>query len=214
MPLAAAARFGPYFVWEPYDGGVAWLPFADLSDGSVLDDRVGAARAMLARMSGASGVPERVVASVWFLGLASRVVSPLLGAVVTGGGVPTPAALWWRPVDSGPIPVAYRGSATGDDFPGTAVRLIAPVLDAVGRRFHLSGHVLWGNVASALGGAAAMIGPAAARPVADALSRPPLRGRATFAGGRLRRRNCCLYYRIPGGGTCGDCILRAPAAAR
>ncbi|WP_203787341.1 (2Fe-2S)-binding protein, partial [Paractinoplanes rishiriensis] len=23
----------------------------------------------------------------------------------------------------------------------------------------------------------------------------------------LVRRNCCLYYRIPGGGYCGDCVL-------
>ncbi|MEU9111287.1 (2Fe-2S)-binding protein [Streptomyces sp. NPDC048483] len=22
-----------------------------------------------------------------------------------------------------------------------------------------------------------------------------------------RRRNCCLYYRVPGMGTCGDCVL-------
>ena len=23
----------------------------------------------------------------------------------------------------------------------------------------------------------------------------------------FRRRSCCLFYRIPGGGTCGDCVL-------
>jgi FhuF 2Fe-2S C-terminal domain len=23
----------------------------------------------------------------------------------------------------------------------------------------------------------------------------------------LIRRSCCLYYRVPGGGTCGDCVL-------
>jgi hypothetical protein len=29
----------------------------------------------------------------------------------------------------------------------------------------------------------------------------------------FRRRSCCLYYRIPGGGRCGDCALdRAPTA--
>jgi hypothetical protein len=26
----------------------------------------------------------------------------------------------------------------------------------------------------------------------------------------LVRNNCCLYYRIPGGGTCGDCVLTPP----
>ncbi|MEU7551440.1 (2Fe-2S)-binding protein [Streptomyces sp. NPDC044571] len=22
------------------------------------------------------------------------------------------------------------------------------------------------------------------------------------------RRSCCLYYKVPGGGFCGDCVLR------
>ncbi|MFD7559857.1 (2Fe-2S)-binding protein, partial [Streptomyces sp. NPDC059835] len=22
------------------------------------------------------------------------------------------------------------------------------------------------------------------------------------------RRSCCLYYKVPGGGLCGDCVLR------
>ncbi len=26
----------------------------------------------------------------------------------------------------------------------------------------------------------------------------------------FRRRSCCLYYRVPGGGICGDCVLRRP----
>lgn len=34
-----------------------------------------------------------------------------------------------------------------------------------------------------------------------------LRGTAEFAGGRFRRRSCCLFYQVPGGGYCGDCVL-------
>jgi len=61
--------------------------------------------------------------------------------------------------------------------------------------------------------------------------RPDLGGRATVLAERLltwpplaatgelrppeppdarwtfRRLSCCLYYRVPGGGTCGDCVL-------
>ena len=70
----------------------------------------------------------------------------------------------------------------------------------------LSPHVLWGNVSSALGGAVGMLPDP--RPghtlLADLLRRPPLRGTAMLSGAQLRRRNCCLYYRIPGGGTCGS----------
>jgi ferric iron reductase protein FhuF len=26
-------------------------------------------------------------------------------------------------------------------------------------------------------------------------------------GWTFRRRSCCLYYRVPGGAVCGDCVL-------
>jgi siderophore-iron reductase FhuF len=78
--------------------------------------------------------------------------------------------------------------------------------------------LLWGNVASGLTGALAAL--AAAGDVAPRtghatglalLDHPRLAdsGRLELAAGRLRftRRTCCLYYRLPGGGTCGDCPL-------
>ncbi|MEU8820744.1 (2Fe-2S)-binding protein [Actinoplanes sp. NPDC048796] len=212
--LDAAARFGPYFVWEPYDGGSDWRPYTDLVKPEVVAERVEVARGILGRMSGLrrDDIEERVVASITFLGLASRLLSPVLGAAVAGGAlpVPDPAKLWWRPVAGGPIPFAQRGltAVEGGRVPG--LELVEPVLEVFRRRFVLSPKVLWGNVASALGGAAAMIGrPEAAPLVAAALDLVQLRGMATWDGSRLARRNCCLYYRIPGGGTCGDCVLAA-----
>jgi ferric iron reductase protein FhuF len=81
--------------------------------------------------------------------------------------------------------------------------------------------VLWGNVSSALGGAAGMIAdnsPAhaarAAAIVEQALLLGSLRDTAVLVRPDPRRErwflvrnNCCLYYRIPGAGTCGDCVL-------
>jgi ferric iron reductase protein FhuF len=32
-------------------------------------------------------------------------------------------------------------------------------------------------------------------------------GTITSAGLDFRRNSCCLYYRLPGGGKCGDCAL-------
>lgn len=32
----------------------------------------------------------------------------------------------------------------------------------------------------------------------------------TSAGTAFRRRSCCLYYRVPGGGVCGDCCFIRP----
>ncbi|WP_430781587.1 (2Fe-2S)-binding protein [Actinoplanes sp. G11-F43] len=219
--LDAAARLGPYFAWERYDGAPGWRPLPDLLDAGVLEQRVDLGRRMLARMGGfgVGDIEERVVASTIFLGLASRLLSPLLGAVASTGvlPLPDPARLWWRPVESGPMPVAFHDLPveTGVDgfgaaFTRTATRgLIVPLAGAVQRRFVLSPQVVWGNVASALGGALRMIpdaGPAVAV-VGSALSVPPLRGMATLTGRSLMRNNCCLYYRIPGGGTCGDCVL-------
>jgi FhuF 2Fe-2S C-terminal domain len=107
--------------------------------------------------------------------------------------------------------------------------------------------VLWGNVASALAGAAGMLADMypdgqAAHPgasgaagladragvaeragviVAQALAQPPLAGTGRLvrpdpehARRFLVRHNCCLYYRIPGGATCGDCVLTPEPARR
>jgi hypothetical protein len=93
--------------------------------------------------------------------------------------------------------------------------LVGPILSAFQREYRLSTKVLWGNVASGLAGAAGMIGrPEAFDLVDDVLRVPPLRGTGEFfrpdpAVDRrfFVRRSCCLFYRIPGAGTCGDCVL-------
>jgi ferric iron reductase protein FhuF len=48
---------------------------------------------------------------------------------------------------------------------------------------------------------------------ADALLEALLRSGPLAGTGRRRddgtfvRRSCCLFYRVPGAGTCGDCVL-------
>jgi hypothetical protein len=218
--LRAAAAVGPYFVWEPWSAGAGWRPLAELSDPDVVADRVEVARQALIGMFGLDEnvVPPRVIASVTFLGLASRLLSPPLGALVLGGVLPA-AELWWRPVVGGPWPIAYRGAGPGDSL----LAPVTPVLETFQARFALSPKVLWGNVASALAGAAGMI-PDAKRAfavVAETIGRPPLAGMGHLVRPDPRRdrrflvrNNCCLYYRIPGGGTCGDCVLTADADRR
>ena len=233
--LAAAAKLGPYFAWEPWSGDTGWRPWTDLFDGEVAAERVAVARAALVGMFGLpeAAVPVRVVASVTFLGYAARVVSPLLGAAVAGGALPAPhpADLRWRPVPGGPLPIAYAMTPAHPTPDGTALAgalaevavdgLLAPLVACFRERFALSPKVLHGNVASALAGAAGMIADAApehaaraAEVVAGMLELPPLAGAGTLvrpvperARWFLVRHNCCLYYRIPGGGTCGDCVL-------
>ncbi|AXT83752.1 hypothetical protein C6I20_00065 [Aeromicrobium sp. A1-2] len=83
--------------------------------------------------------------------------------------------------------------------------------------------MLWGNVASSLSGAQTML--AAARPdraaaggriIGGLLDQGVLHGTGDLHGVRpgFVRRSCCLFYRLPSAGVCGDCVLdRAPSPA-
>lgn len=241
--LRAAARFGPYFTWQSFDGAAGWRPLRDLLDADVVADRVAVGRRTLARIAklAPDAIAERVAASIVFLGLASRLISPLLAANAARGVLPLPdlEGLRWRPVESGPMPIAWHGlaAASADADPAKVAQMltrtmtqtvIEPILEAFGSRFRVSRQVLWGNVASALAGAAGMIADAepshaqrSAAIVHHMLAIPPLLGTAVLthpdpdrARWFLVRRNCCLYYRIPGGGMCGDCVLTPEVVRR
>jgi ferric iron reductase protein FhuF len=109
--------------------------------------------------------------------------------------------------------------AAGPGTAATGALLAGPVTQIVRavEAMAVSPRVLWGNVASAVNGAATMI--AAARPdlagraaeaAAALLEHPDLAG--TYQGRPLRgfrRRNCCLIYRLSPErpAYCGDCFL-------
>ncbi|MDG6102633.1 (2Fe-2S)-binding protein [Dactylosporangium aurantiacum] len=202
----------PYFVWEDHAPGEGWRPFTELHDPAVAVERVEVARRTLVTMFGLDPavVPPRVVASVTFLGVASRLLAPPL---VTPR-YPAPEQLYWKPVPAGPWPMACTAPPAGGASVGAyrdrvVLGLVGPLLEVFRAAFRLSPKVLWGNVSSALAGAAGQLGdPAAWATLAELLTVAPLAGTADLHGRALRRRNCCLYYRIPGGGTCGDCVLR------
>jgi hypothetical protein len=156
-------------------------------------------------------------------------VSPVIAVATVHRFVPrwTPDSLHWRPAVSGPWPLWESDPDGGthtvrDDAElaaGVARALVEPHLSAlveVTRAVEsVSGLVLRGNVASAVASAGALVAgarPSASRTgsviVAGLLRSPLLSGTGGFeAGWTFRRRSCCLYYRIPGGGTCGDCVL-------
>lgn len=180
---------------------------------------------------------RRVAASIALQGLAARLVSPILAVAAAHRLVPrwSPESLHWRPAVSGPWPMWESGTALPcgdgsgpDDAVLTAMVAevlvephLAALIDVTGAAESVSGRVLRGNIASAVAGAGAMIArtrPAAARTCA-VIVEGLLRTRLLSDSGRFegawsfRRRSCCLYYRIPGGGTCGDCVL-VPVARR
>jgi len=211
----------------------SWRPLAELyrpADGEpdALDRRISEVAAML-------GSSRRVAASLLGLSLSARSTAVLLAAVTLHGVLPLlpPHRLHWRPWPGGPVPLwtdTPRGRAVGDpDDPATAAALadeldrahLRPLVEAVRARESVSPQVLWGNAASSLAGAVRVLATErpAARDAARALAtgllgREPLAGLGRFVaepahptGVAFARTTCCLFHRVPGGGTCGDCVL-------
>ncbi|WP_262850079.1 (2Fe-2S)-binding protein [Mumia quercus] len=210
----ALDALGSYFALEalPDDPVAAgWRPLADLLEPGPLEERVAYTAAYLSRLGGAP-VEERVAASTVSLGLFSRLRSPVVGAAVLGVRLPplTLTTIWWRAFESGPWPLAVQqaSATTADEVP------LGPLVERFATGFSLSRTVLWGNATSALFGAGAALRttrpdlvPAAAAYARAALARESFAGTGDLVDGQFVRRSCCLYYRVPGGGYCGDCVL-------
>jgi hypothetical protein len=226
-------QLGEFFAVEQLSGhpdGRSWRRLVALSDPAVLHAEVGDARRSMADRAGIDGsaVEERAAASIVLLGWSARLLSPVLGLAVTAEIVPRMSLVGWRAGRRPPFVAFPDGALITARSIDEVVELIrqevldpvvAPLVDAVAGTFGVSTTLLWGNVASASVGSAGRL--AALRPdlvdrsraVVDAtLADAPLAGRGRFVrtpGGleRFRRNSCCLYYRLPGGGYCGDCVL-------
>lgn len=232
--LDLAAEVGPFFVLDRWTADADWRPLRELVERpDVLAERVLAAREMLAERSRVEvdEIEERATASIVFLGLAARLVSPAFACAVLADRVPDLRldALWWKPMAGGPWPIA-RSTSDGSTPPassGLATELdariltpiVAPVLESFAHTYAISPQVMWGNVASSLGGALTMI--SSARPdrseaatalFQELLSSGSLQGTGDLDPARrsFKRRSCCLFYRIPEAGICGDCVLDEP----
>lgn len=221
--LADVAALGPFFAVSIDPAEAAdplWRPFPD-----------GVERLIETTAARLSAVEPRVAASTAQLSLAARLWSPVLGCALLHGVVPELTTLRHRPAAPGVVPlwlaqVRGRRCERAQDLAEAVYRTVVDTqlktINAfVRERVPLAEGLLWGNAASALIGALRVI--AAARPArADAardlaarlLALGRLRGTGTLHGPGLgfRRRSCCLYYRVPGGGLCGDCCLEEPPA--
>ncbi|HEY9368115.1 (2Fe-2S)-binding protein [Streptomyces sp.] len=169
--------------------------------------------------------PERrVAASTAHLGLAARLWSVALGSAALHGAFPAlapeelhwdgalaaPDDLWWSGADLRPATVDALREAVLEAH-------LVPLHEALRRDGRISPRLLWGNAGSALAGALRELvrysrahhrpetARRAAALVSGLLDHPDLAG--TVQGPALRRTTCCLYYRCPGGGLCGDCVF-------
>ncbi|WFB11931.1 (2Fe-2S)-binding protein [Streptomyces sp. LX-29] len=199
----------------------------------------GVSPALLARLDavGASlRVDERrVAASLAFQGLAARLWSIALGPAALTGLVPdlSPGALWWNPARTAPDdlwlpeprPLTVDPVLAAASLRQTVLLAnLTPLHHATRAACRVSGPLLWGNAASALAGTLRVwqdwchrgrrpdAADRAAQLTRDLFADPPLRDTGGWTPGprpSFRRNSCCLYYRVPGGGLCGDCALRS-----
>ncbi|MFF5206176.1 (2Fe-2S)-binding protein [Streptosporangium sp. NPDC000396] len=226
--LADVSEINAYFELETGPAGPGWRPLTGLlTDAGALPD-------MISEVAGRLGTTEtRVAASILFQGLAARLWSPVVGVAVAHGllvGLSS-AHVFWRPVSTGPLPlraagltgweITDPGRVAGPLYRSVVTELLEPLARVVQEVVKIAPGLLWDNAASALAGAVGTI----------ARQRPELAGRAitlgrellsrgVLKGGELAepapgrpffvRRGCCLYYRLPGGGKCGDCALIDP----
>jgi ferric iron reductase protein FhuF len=171
------------------------------------------------------------------LGIAARLWSVALGTVALGGCVPDlhPDRVHWRlPAQGGPLDLwVPRLDPVGDGdgrglHEAVMVENLAPLTAAVLAVAPVAERLLWGNAASALAGALRVLhgqvgaerpeGYRAAETAArELLGRTPLLGTghlSATAPPSFRRSTCCLYYRLPSGGLCGDCVFTTPPCPR
>ncbi|OBI49258.1 ABC transporter [Mycobacterium kyorinense] len=215
---AELSKISPYFAMSTGPTAESgWRPVHLLyTDTDLLDGIVG-------RVQTRIGAAERRVAvSTFQLGFTARLWSIGLGAVAGHRLLPDLCSrhLLFRETDGQmqlhiEHPVAWRG----DDLEPILADMVleshlAPLSAAVCRLGPISAKVLRGNAASALLGAARVFDDKCAPDAGWQLARrlcddERLTGAIRFNNGSYRRTSCCLYYRTPGGGFCGECVLAA-----
>jgi iron complex transport system ATP-binding protein len=166
----------------------------------------------------------RVAASIFFLGYASRLLSPQLASLAIDGRIadlPSGRLAWRRP--AGQLIELGCSADTGWEAPPKLLleRLLQqaitehllPLAKALRSRCQLASGLVNGNIASALVGALIQLRPVLGSTWRD-LAAQAVHTQWLAESGELRRgtpvfvrRSCCLYYRIPQGGFCGDCPL-------
>jgi len=236
LALTRAAAIGPYFVVHDesgeygggeyggdeyesreYDGGEHGGRSPSVSPRELCDPaRLGPLVEAVGEKLGTK--ERRVAASTLQFGLAARLWSVVLGAWVSGDLVVDLAGLRYRIDDTiTPVltdPVGWAGVDVPAGIAATVVGQLTTLHHGIHSVARIADDVLWGNAAAAVVGAVTAIHAARCddgrldATASAVLDLPPLAGRIDGTlGGPMTRRSCCLYYRVPGGGMCGDCPL-------
>lgn len=142
------------------------------------------------------------------MGLASRWWSAVLVPAVTYGIAPEASSLMARHVD-GALELGVRSLTPMRADPARVRDSTVQVLGPVIEHLRVSSRMLWANVAASLHAVPRVHAlPPATAWCSHLLAEDPLAGHLKVGGGQARRRaTCCLFYRVPGAGVCGDCLF-------
>lgn len=208
--LAETASYGGFFALTVGGDAAGWHPVArSYADGCA--DLIDAT----ARRYHTTDL--RIGASLVHLAHATRLWSPVLACAIGHGVVPDLDDLQRADDDARlrlPRPVGQPVDSHDALYRVVVEEHLQPL--AAGLRVNLAPALLAGNIASALVGAARAL--VAARPdlhrkttelTGSLLDTGVLAGSGVITGPQLgfRRRSCCLFYRLPAGSLCGDCVL-------
>ncbi|WP_447688992.1 (2Fe-2S)-binding protein [Mycolicibacterium sp. A43C] len=204
----------------------AFVPYARLADPDVVARFVAATRAATARAQGIAidTIPASVAASSFQLGVAARLLSPMIAAALCHNAVPmlTSSALSFAADGHSPVftvgDVEIRPTGNVETAAGAVSELLTDLFDPLNRELRnsmrLSEKICRGNLISAANGAVTVLAMSLpdierdGRALIRALSSmQPLADTAHHTRGRFTRRSCCLFYKVPGAGLCGDCVL-------
>lgn len=208
--LAETASYGGFFALTVGGDPAGWHPVAQ----SYAD---GCADLIDATVHRYGTTDLRIGASLVHLGHATRLWSPVLACAIGHGVVPDLDGL--QRADDGaalrlPEPVGMPAHSPEALYRVVVSEHMRPL--AAGLPVKLAPALLAGNIASALVGAARALlsaRPDLRRPIVETtrslLDTGVLAGSGVISGDGLgfRRRSCCLFYRLPGGSLCGDCVL-------
>jgi hypothetical protein len=222
------AELGEFFALPTADGD-SWLPIITLcNDAAMLREYARRAQSAIAASMrvAVADVPIKAAASSVHMSIAARLLSPVIGATTCRGTIPllTAKTVFWQRASTHRPELGVNGAdcvaVTGVRQSADAIvdslihEVLHPLNETMRVATSLPQKVLWGNVASAANGAVTVL--ALLRPadelrgralVAALIATDPLRDTAQILEGRFRRRNCCLFYQVPAGGYCGDCVL-------
>ncbi|MCW2539489.1 MAG: hypothetical protein JWN95_1214 [Frankiales bacterium] len=176
-------ELGPFFAVDLHAANsvptAPWRAMSELaSDGGALDRRIRQVQAGLATMAAVprDEIELRVAASVAQLGLAARLVSPVVALAVRSGqlldvalsGSTGSGGVRWRPELGGAFPLSVAASAAGPTYEtidelvaalgeNLLSRALLPLIEGTRAVVSVSPTVLWGNVASAVNSAVTLI---------------------------------------------------------